>query len=541
MPLNQSETTVAAASQEIHAPVRQESSQRHKSYFIFTLCAIVYLLPFMRVFLPWNNEGEFIYGAVRIVHGQVFARDFFEVMGPGTFCSLAAFFKLFGVTFLVARIYLFLMSLGTGLLVYFLAHRLCGKYRIVPCILLAATYYGLQWPGISIHVDSNFFALLSVACMVLWQDRRRKSLLLVAGAVAGLTTCFLQQKGILLICSILLWLWIQRPRRAATFSAMGWAVGGYLSIVGLVLAYFWSQGALSSLVYANVLWPSTHYSAVNAVPYAQGILRQYWDRWASVSGAFHWPIAVAVVVITPFLFVAALPWFMALYALLPILPRRYRWKDLAPELVLCWLCGWALWLSEVHRKDIGHLVFGAPLLTVLCIHLLQASPKKYAHYALQILGITAAWLATLNFLGVLTAHPVMTRVGSVAMSRDAPGLAFVNAHVAPGEEMFVYPNCPIYYFFSSTTNPTRYSNLIYNYNTTSQFQEVIQVLDRRKVRYVLWDTNFEAKTVATLIPEEARTPPDGFLMESYLESHYNLVKEEDGYRIMERKGAEPAN
>ena len=77
MPLNQSETTVAAASQEIHAPVRQESSQRHKSYFIFTLCAIVYLLPFMRVFLPWNNEGEFIYGAVRIVHGQVFARDFF--------------------------------------------------------------------------------------------------------------------------------------------------------------------------------------------------------------------------------------------------------------------------------------------------------------------------------------------------------------------------------------------------------------------------------------------------------------------------------
>ena len=95
---------------------------------------------------------------------------------------------------------------------------------------------------------------------------------------------------------------------------MGWAVGGYLSIVGLVLAYFWSQGALSSLVYANVLWPSTHYSAVNAVPYAQGILRQYWDRWASVSGAFHWPIAVAVVVITPFLFVAALPWFMALYA-----------------------------------------------------------------------------------------------------------------------------------------------------------------------------------------------------------------------------------
>ena len=52
-------------------------------------------------------------GAVRILHGQVFARDFFEVMGPGTFYLLAAFFKLFGATFLAVRIWLFVTSLGT--------------------------------------------------------------------------------------------------------------------------------------------------------------------------------------------------------------------------------------------------------------------------------------------------------------------------------------------------------------------------------------------------------------------------------------------
>ena len=37
-------------------------------------------------------EGSVDYAAVRIIHGQVFARDFFEVMGPGTPYWLAAFF-----------------------------------------------------------------------------------------------------------------------------------------------------------------------------------------------------------------------------------------------------------------------------------------------------------------------------------------------------------------------------------------------------------------------------------------------------------------
>ena len=54
----------------------------------------------MRILLPGDgDEGLLVSGAVRIVHGQVFARDFFEVVGPGTFYWLALFFKLFGVTF----------------------------------------------------------------------------------------------------------------------------------------------------------------------------------------------------------------------------------------------------------------------------------------------------------------------------------------------------------------------------------------------------------------------------------------------------------
>ena len=43
----------------------------------------------MRLVRLEADEGTIIDGAVRIVHGQVFARDFFEVAGPGTFYWLS--------------------------------------------------------------------------------------------------------------------------------------------------------------------------------------------------------------------------------------------------------------------------------------------------------------------------------------------------------------------------------------------------------------------------------------------------------------------
>ena len=114
-------------------------------------------------------------------------------------------------------------------------------------------------------------------------------------------------------------------------------------------------------------------------------------------------------------------------------------------------------------------------------------------------------------------------------------MTFVIEHVAPGDETFFYSYAPMDYFLTSTVNPTRYSFLLYNYYTPSQYQEVIRALDQHKVKYVVWDTNFEAKVAASFFPGKTYVPDGGFLMESYLESHYKIVKSVDGVRLMERK------
>ncbi len=489
----------------------------------------------MRLLLQGTDEGTLVYGAVRIVHGQVFARDFFEVVGPGTFYWLAMFFKLFGVTFLATRACLFLTSLGTGLLIYFLSRQVCRRYQFLPCVLVFGTYFGVMWPTISHHVDSNFFALLSVACIVVWQDKRKNRLLFAAGALSGATTCFLQPKGMLLLVSILLWLWIQRQRRLASISTLGLVMAGYCSVGGIVLAYFWSRGGLWDLIYMNSVWPSRHYGAVNVARYAQGILHDYFNNWVIPTSGFTWTVAMASVLILPFVFVAALP------ALVLILGVRYKWKTVRPEIVLYSLCGWALWFSELHRKDIFHLVYGSPLIIILCTHFLAEYRWKVVDLALQILSISAGFLAAFNLFLVLFAHPLATRIGSVAVFKSDPVLTFIDEHVAPGEDIFVYPYAPMYYFLSSTTNPMRYSILVYNYNTPSQFEEVTQVLDQRRVRYVVWDTGFEARAANIFSPAAKRVGHDHLIVERYLASHYKLVWANAGMHIMERKSEDHAD
>ena len=230
----------------------------------------------------------------------------------------------------------------------------------------------------------------------------------------------------------------------------------------------------------------------------------------------------------PFALVAALP------VLLPIL-GIFRGKDnFRPEILLYWLCGAALWISEFHRRDLAHIVAGSPLLIVLLVYFLSQYKIKISEFAINLLMVSACALVVANLFIVLCAQSVHTRVGTIAMFKQDPALKFLDARVPPGTEIFIYPNAAMYYYLSGTTNPTPYSILMYNYNTPSQFQEVIRLLEQRRVRYVLWSLNFGKKASPYFSPAMNK-PADGLVMEPYLESHYRVVMDEDDLRMLERR------
>jgi len=302
---------------------------------------------------------------------------------------------------------------------------------------------------------------------------------------------------------------------------------GYIGILCFVLLYFWSHAALWDLINSSFIWPSKHYGMVNRVPYAQGLILYYWEMWRAMGGVLS--IVLAGVLIVPLLLISALP------VVIPVLGIRQRVAFVKPEIVLYWLCGSALWLSEIHRRDIFHLVFGSPLLVILFIFYVQEMKTKTAEAVLQLASICACCLAVFNLFLTLSAHTVATRVGKVAMFNSDHALAILEQKVRPGEEILVYPYCPTYYFLSEAVNPTRYSLLMYGYNTPSEFEEVVRVLDQRHVKYVLWGRGFYSTAVATFFPLADQGGSGSHIVEPYLESHYSAVWANKDYLLLERK------
>jgi hypothetical protein len=371
--------------------------------------------------------------------------------------------------------------------------------------------------------------------MVLWKSRPAKSLLIVAGVFAGVTATIHLPKGILLVCALLVWLWLQRKRTSMTLFAPGLMLGSFLSVGALMLLYFRSQGALGSLIYENFTFPRQHYNSANNVVYAFSILKNYWTPWVTASGGGVWAVIIASILILPLMLIAALPLLTVMAGI------RFKWNPATPVIVLYWLCGWAIWLSEIHRKDIEHLAFGAPLLLILCVHAVAESKRHIASIAVQIIAITAVFLAGINYFVVLAAgtHPTATRVGKVAVFGSGSLLKFLDERVQAGEDIFIYPYGPTYYFLSATTNPTRYSFLQYNYNTPAQYQEVVNVLEEQQIRYVIWDTTFAAKAAVSSPGSQPKSSSD-LIIEPYLESRYKTIEDNNGVHVMERKGDDDA-
>src|SRR5262249_9134835 len=88
---------------------------------------------------------------------------------------------------------------------------------------------------------------------------------------------------------------------------------------------------------------------------------------------------------------------------------------------------------------------------------------------------------------------------------------------------------------SGASNPTRFSYLIYKFQTREQMLEAVESLERDRTRYVVWDTNFETKMAPSFFP--AYRPPQERerIIEPYLQEHYTEIAREKGFRFLERK------
>jgi len=513
--------------------------RRLSPYWIIAICLALYLLPAVPVLFELGDEGTIIDGGVRVAEGQVPFRDFFDLIGPGSFYWLAIFFKLLGTTWFATRVAWFLVFFSTNLILVHLARSLGLGLEAV--ILFVTTSFPLAYTS-SHHVDSNFLAILSFALFLRWIRTRHLSLIFLVGATVGLTACFMQHKGALLLLSFIAIMAISH-RREPHFARSAMALaGGCVLVLASVVALYWSAGAIPDLIYTNIVWPATNYSSINHVPYGYGLKVYFWRPWYNALKAAFSP-APAVVVIgiltVPFLVVVALPFLLAFVA--AVRRRRAFTHSTLPY----WIAGFALWLSEAHRTDYVHLALGSPVLLLLGFYFAEGSQGRMARNCRQAVAVCAVFLAAVNLLLTLSARiRLNTRRGPVYVSAPDAVLDFLDSHTAPGDPVFLYPHLSVYYFLSATTNPTRYGALTYRMNTDAQFQEVTKSLDTARPRYAVWDQDFYATVARKVYPTYHDPPENTQVIERYLSEHYRVLgTARRGVAFLERRvreaGAEP--
>jgi hypothetical protein len=202
-----------------------------------------------------------------------------------------------------------------------------------------------------------------------------------------------------------------------------------------------------------------------------------------------------------------------------------------------WIAGAALWLSEIHRKDIVHLVVGSPLLIIACLSCLAQVRHGICLYAFKVICMSSIALATFNLLVVSAARTkIASRRGTFYAAYAEPVLDFIDAHIPPGKEIFVYPYNPEYYFFSAGKNPTRFSVLMYHINTDAQFREAINSLEQHRVQYVIWGREFSRLARLEGWPAYSNPREEELIIEPYLNQKYRLLIRINGVDIMERRG-----
>ena len=176
-------------------------SQRRAEFWLLAVLFLVALcvqLIAVRRTLNVYDESLSLYGADRVLHGEVPYRDFWTMYGPAQFYLLAGFFKLFGVSALVGRIYDALIRSGIACVCFVLVGRLSN--RRYAALAFAAALLWLTCIDIPAYNFPAFPALLVslISCLFLsryLRDPSRSWPLFISGALVGVTVSFRHDSG----------------------------------------------------------------------------------------------------------------------------------------------------------------------------------------------------------------------------------------------------------------------------------------------------------------------------------------------------------
>jgi hypothetical protein len=219
------------------------------------LFAVLTALTWRRWGVPEIDAGHELTTADRIAHGAVAYHDVRYFYGPAGLYSLAAAFKLFGVSFTTAYAFGLVQTAAILGAFYALARRLLPVLTaaLATAVLATIGFSGTAFNFILPHTNSATFGILFLLLTLLALNRERLVLAGLAAGVVCLTRAEFAAVAALTCGAFLVGLARERGMRSALRAALPLGLPA-VALSGAVLGAF-ATSAGASVLFTENLWP----------------------------------------------------------------------------------------------------------------------------------------------------------------------------------------------------------------------------------------------------------------------------------------------
>lgn len=476
---------------------------------VVLLIALRYWLWYFDRTLNLLDEGSTAAQAMRVLRGDLIYRDFFTVVTPGSYYTVAWLFQLFGPSLMVLRWTALVTGLGILLLTLAIARRVM-PWPFAAGAALMTTVWGwfLVTPNFY-SLQAALFALAALWCYLQYIETDRRRWIVLAGVMTGLTALVKQNVGAYAAVALLVAISTSRGRRptAAQF------IGGIAIPVLPTLLWLVAAGAGPYLYESWVYYPLAKYPQRFALPYPKFFepLPEHGD----------FEIWVRAVIFLPFI----------VYPLAAIAIARARERR---ALLAITLMGALLLLQSWPRADVAHILFGLQPTFIVFAYLLHVASRGHAIVSVVMLAplLLLLWNGYQRTDWEFSNYVARVRTdrarGVATLPIDAQRVDLVTRYVrdntAPDDSIFVVPWAAGFYFLTDRANPTRTDFMLFE--DPEAYPCLLARLEAQRPKYVIYGYTWDV--------DNKRFRDYAAPVDSYIRSRYRIEDEVDGYEIWRR-------
>lgn len=243
--------------------------------FIFVLVfGILFLYGSIHISYNIYDEGIVVYGASRVLKGDIPYRDFWTMYAPGQFYIIALLFRIFGEYLFITRLYSATVNLLIVLMVYYIVKRVSNE-RLATLSLILSTLWMGGW-GLfhsSPTPAGTLWCLFSIYFVIDFLCLKKVSSLILGGIITGVTVIFRHDIGGYTFISssivILSYVYLKVTDRDFKDTVKIWVRYLLATVVGFLpfAIYFLGNVPLKDLVHDLIIFPARVFPKVRDLPY----------------------------------------------------------------------------------------------------------------------------------------------------------------------------------------------------------------------------------------------------------------------------------